>query len=443
MSKFLLIKKKISVFNKIINVSGDKSLSIRWVLLASQAIGKSKCYNLLMSEDVIAALETIKKLGIKFKLHNNYCEIYGNGINGFKYKKNLIINAKNSGTLGRLILGLLIKSPHKIKLIGDKSLSKRDFSRITMPLKKFGANFFFHKNKNKLPLSILGSKSLKNINYLENKGSAQCKSSVMLAALNASGTTLIKAAKSRNHSEILFRYLRIPIKIKKNKKYDLIKIKQPKKIKAFNYHIPGDISSSAFFMVLTILTKNSKLLIKNVNINSSRIGIIKILKKMGAKISFKNQRTYKGEKVSDIFIKSSNNLKAINCPSKLNSSAIDEFLIIFLVAAKAKGISYFKNISELNQKESPRLIWGSKILNMMGIKTILTKDSIKIYGQPNLVINKTITIKNYLKDHRIFMMGVIAGLTTNGVFKIYNKDSINTSFPSFLKIIKKIDNNII
>ena len=141
MSKFLLIKKKILKFNKRISVSGDKSLSIRWVLLASQAIGKSKSYNLLMSEDVLAALESIKKLGIKVKVHKNYCEIHGNGINGFKYKKNLILNAKNSGTLGRLILGMLVKSPHKIKLIGDKSLSKSDFSRVTIPLEKFGANF--------------------------------------------------------------------------------------------------------------------------------------------------------------------------------------------------------------------------------------------------------------------------------------------------------------
>ena len=143
MPKVLLIKKKIKKFNKQIQVSGDKSLSIRWVLLASQAIGKSKSYNLLMSEDVIAALDSVKKLGIKVKISKNYCEIFGNGINGFKYKKNLTINAKNSGTLGRLLLGLLIKSPNKIKLIGDKSLSKRDFSRITIPLEKFGAKFYF------------------------------------------------------------------------------------------------------------------------------------------------------------------------------------------------------------------------------------------------------------------------------------------------------------
>ena len=435
----IFINKRIATFNKKIVIPGDKSLSIRWVLLASQATGKSKAYNLLMSEDVVAAIDSIKKLGIKVKKYKNYCEIVGNGINGFKYTKNLTINAKNSGTLGRLLLGLLIKSPQKIKLIGDKSLSKRDFSRVTLPLEKFGAKFDY-RIENKLPLSILGSLSPKGIKYLESKGSAQCKSSVMLAALNSSGTTLIKAKKSRNHSELLFKYLKIPIKIKKTKKYDFIDIKRPEKIRAFNYQIPGDISSSAFFMVLTTLSKDSKLLIKGVNVNPSRIGVITILKKMGAKILLKNQRNYRGEKIADILIKSSNNLKAINCPSELNSSAIDEFLVIFLVAAKAKGTSYFKNMSELNQKESPRLNWGSKILNMMGVKTKLTKDSIKIYGQPNLEITRKIEIKNYLKDHRIFMTSTIAALTFGGQWKIYAKDSINTSFPSFLEIVKKIGN---
>ena len=146
MRNFFKINKKISSFNKTINVDGDKSLSIRWVLLASQAKGISSAYNLLMSEDVLAAINSVKKLGIKVKIYENNCKIYGNGINGFKYKKNITLNAKNSGTLGRLILGLLIKSPHKIKLIGDKSLSKRDFSRVTTPLGKFGANFYYKKN---------------------------------------------------------------------------------------------------------------------------------------------------------------------------------------------------------------------------------------------------------------------------------------------------------
>ena len=141
--------------------------------------------------------------------------------------------------------------------------------------------------------------------------------------------------------------------------------------------------------------------------------------------------------VADILVKSPKKLKSINCPPKLNSKAIDEFLIIFLIAAKAKGVSFFNNLEELNKKESPRLKWGSKILKMMGIKTITTKNSIKIYGNPNLEINKKIRIKNYLKDHRVFMTSAIAALSFGGEWHIYDKDSIKTSFPEFLKILKK------
>ena len=161
---------------------------------------------------------------------------------------------------------------------------------------------------------------------------------------------------------------------------------------------------------------------------------------MGAKILFKNIQIYKGEKIADIKVESTKNLKSINCPPNLNSGAIDEFLVIFLVAAKAKGISYFKNLSELNQKESPRLKWAEKILSKLGVKTITTNDSIKIYGNPdlNLNSNKKIIIKNYLKDHRVFMTSLIAALTFGGNWTIHDKDSINTSFPNFLKIIENL-----
>jgi 3-phosphoshikimate 1-carboxyvinyltransferase len=436
MLNFTKINKKINNFNKTITVSGDKSLSIRWVLFSSMAKGKSKAFNLLLSDDVLAAIDAVKKLGANVKLNKNYCTVIGNGPSGYKYKKDITINAQNSGTLGRLIMGILIDTPYKIKIIGDKSLSKRDFNRIAEPLIKFGANIKLTKKG--LPLTINGSKNLYPIQYLENRGSAQCKSSIIFAGLKTEGRTFIKAKKSRNHTEILCKHLGLPIRIKKIKNYDLIEIKKAKNIKPLNYKIPSDISSGAFFIVLTALSDNSKLLIKNVNINPSRIGIITILKKMGVSIKFKNQKKYKGETIADIFVKSSNKLKAINCPSKLNSGAIDEFLIIFLVAAKAHGISYFKDIGELNQKESPRLKWGSKILNEMGIKTITTDSTIKIFGNPNLKINKKIVIKSYLKDHRVFMTSVIAALSFGGSWEIHDQDSIKTSFPKFLEIINDL-----
>ncbi len=439
MSQIILINKKIKKFNQSIKVSGDKSLSIRWVLFSSLANGVSTAKNLLMSEDVIAAIKTIKKLGIKVYINKNICKIYGAGINGYKYIKNLKINAQNSGTLGRLILGLLANSPFPIKIVGDKSLSKRDFKRIADPLTKFGVKLKLSKNKF-LPLTILGHKNLKPIIYQENKGSAQCKSAVIFAGMRTDGQTIIKAKKSRNHTELLSKHLNLPIKVIKKKNYDLIKINKVKKIKTINYDMPSDISSSAFFIVLTTLINDSKLIIKNVNINPSRIGIITILKKMGAKITFENKRIYKGERNADIKIISPKKLKSINCPPSLNSSAIDEFLVIFLVAAKASGVSYFKNLDELNQKESPRLKWGVKILNEMGVKTISTNNSIKIFGNPKLSINKKITIKKYLRDHRVFMTSVIAGLSFGGEWKIHNKDSINSSFPNFLKIINNLNN---
>lgn len=333
-------------------------------------------------------------------------------------------------------MGLLVHSKEKIKIIGDRSLSKRDFYRVITPLEKFGAKFI--SNFGKLPIIVKGNLVPKPIKYYESKGSAQCKSSVMLAALNTDGQTIIKAKKSRNHTELLFKYLKLPIHIKKKKNYDLIKINGKSKIKPLNYKIPSDISSSAFFIILTALSNNSKINIKNVNINPTRIGVIKILKIMGIKIKIKNLKIYKGEKIGDIHVKSEKKIKPINCPTKLNSSAIDEFLLIFLVAAKADGISVFKNLSELNQKESPRLFWGQKILNEMGIKTEVKNNNIKIFGNPDLKINKKIIIKNFLKDHRVYMTCVIAALTFGGNWKIMDKDSIKTSFPSFLSKVKKL-----
>ena len=435
----IILKNRILNFNKKISIPGDKSISIRWVLVSSLATGISKARNLLISEDVLASIKAVKKLGVKVVIENNICKIYGLGLRGYKYKKNIVINAQNSGTLGRLITGILIDTPFPIKIIGDKSLSKRDFKRITKPLSKFGASFHLKNNSN-LPLIIKGSKELNPIRFFEDKGSAQCKSSVIFGGIKANGKTLIKAKKSRDHTELLFRYLKLPIKVKKGKNFDLIEVDKVKKIKPINYRIPSDISSAAFFIALTVLSQRSKLVIKNINVNQTRIGIIEILKMMGVKIFLLNKKIYKGETIADILVSSPQFIKSINCPSKFNSSAIDEFLIIFLIAAKAKGISTFKNLEELNKKESPRLIWGSKILKMMGIKVITTKNSIKIFGNPKLRINKKIVIRNYLKDHRVFMTSVIAALSFGGEWHIHDKDAVKTSFPSFLKIISLLKN---
>ncbi len=435
MSNHIFINQKIKNFRRKIKVSSDKSISIRSVLLASQAVGISKISNLLESEDVLNALKTIKKLGINYYKKKNIYFIEGFGLNGFKIKKKTTINAGNSGTLARLILGLLVKSKNKVKLIGDKSLSKRDFSRVIKPLKHFGVNI--KSNRNSLPIEITGSDFLRPITYDEKIGSAQVKSCIILTALNTPGTTIINSKFSRDHTELMLKFLKYPIRVKK-KKLDIIFIKGLSQFRAFEYNVPGDISSAAFFIVLTLLSNKSEIIIENVNINKSRIGIIKILNKMGAGIKLKRKKIYNGEEIADIYVKSKTKLKSINCPSKLNSSAIDEFLIIFLVAAKAKGISKFEKLSEMNKKESKRLDLGIKFLRLIGIKVKRFKNDINIHGNPSLNLTKNYEIKNFLKDHRIFFLSCIAALTLGGNWKINDKKSANTSFPKFLKILKTI-----
>tara|TARA_B100001741_G_scaffold251204_1_gene213009 strand:+ start:54 stop:1379 length:1326 start_codon:yes stop_codon:yes gene_type:complete len=436
MKKIAYINEKIKSFNSKIYVPGDKSLSIRWILMASQAVGTSIAYNMLQSEDALSALNAIKKLGINYKINNENCKIYGKGLNGFSFKNNTIINAGNSGTLARLIFGLLINSKNQIILKGDQSLSKRDFSRVIKPMRMFGQNI---QSKNqKLPIKIKGTYYPKPINFKEKKGSAQVKSCILLAAMKTPGETIVKSVPSRDHTEKLFKYLKLPIKVSRKNKLDLIKYKGIKNFKGFNYIIPGDISSSSFFIVLTLLTKNSKILIKNVNVNKSRTGIIDILKIMKAKITLKNKKNYNGEYIADIFVKSSNKLKSINCPLKMNSRSIDEFLLIFLVCATANGVSKFNNIGELRNKETDRLKFANKFLKKLGIKTKVTKNSFKIYGNPNLKLDKTYKIEKFDKDHRACMLSFIAALALGGKWIIYDIDSINTSFPNFISLLKNL-----
>ncbi len=436
MKNHILIEKKIGSFKKKINVGSDKSISIRTILLASQAVGVSKISNLLESEDVLNTLKTVKRLGIDYSKSDNIYNIYGFGLNGYDIKKNTILNAGNSGTLARLILGLLVKTKHKIRLVGDKSLSKRDFSRVIKPLRLFGVRI--KSKNNRLPIEIFGTNFLRPINYEEKIGSAQVKSCIILAALNTPGTTTLNAKISRNHTELMLKSFKYPIKIISKNKRDKISVKGQNQFKAFRYSIPGDISSAAFFIVLTLLSKKSQMIIDNVNVNQSRIGVISILNKMGANIKIKNKKIINGEEIADIHIKSNKQLKSIDCPSTINSSAIDEFLIIFLVAAKAKGISKFKNLGEMNKKESKRLDLAEKFLKLIGIKVKRYKDNLNIYGNPELTLSGNFEIKKFLKDHRIFFLSCIAALTLGGKWKINDKDSIKTSYPNFLKTLRSL-----
>ena len=433
----VLIKKKITKFKKTILVESDKSISHRALLIASQCIGPSSLNGILESEDVKNTVICLKKLGVKILKKNKKYIVYGNGLESFKKPHKNLLYAGNSGTLARMLIGLLATHPNlKVKIFGDNSLNKRDMNRIIKPLSKIGCTFY-PKNKRTLPLTIEGTSLPLAQKHFETIGSAQVKTAILLAALNTPGITQVKENKiSRNHTENLLTTIKTDIKITKLKKGNLISLKGKENLSCFNLNIPGDPSSAAPFIILTLLTAGSELLIKNVNCNPTRLGFIKILKKMNANIKIKNLKKKSGEFVGNIFVKSSS-LKPINCPKELVPFAIDEFPLLFIVASITKGVTSFSGIEELRHKEQDR-IKGMEIgLNQIGIKTKSAIGSLKIFGNPNIRMNKTLRIfsKN---DHRIAMAFFCLGQLLKGNVLINNFETVNTSFPKFLFTMKKI-----
>ena len=433
----ILINNKVEKFNKTITVESDKSISHRSLLIASQCIGASSINNILESEDVKNTIICLKKLRVKILKKNKKYIVYGNGLGSFRKPKNNFLYAGNSGTLARMLFALLgTQSNLKVKIAGDNSLNKRDMKRIIEPLSKIGCNFY-PKNKTTLPLTIEGTSMPLAQKHFETIGSAQVKSAILLAALNTPGITRIKVEKvSRNHTENLLTTIKAGIKIKKLKKGHLISLRGQKNLFGFNLKIPGDPSSAAPFIILTLLTANSKLLIKNVNCNPTRIGFINILKKMNANIKIKNLKKKSGESVGNIIIKSSF-LKSINCPRDLVPSAIDEFPLLFITASIVKGVSKFNGISELRYKESDRIKNIETGLNQIGIKTKSTIDSLTIFGNPHIQINKILKISSK-EDHRIAMAFFCLGQLLNVKIEINNFQTVNTSFSKFLVTMKKI-----
>ena len=432
----VLIKNKIKKYSKRVAIPGDKSCSIRALLFASQCIGISKIKNLLESEDVLNCISALRTLGVKIVKSKNIYLIYGNGLNSFKIKKKMTkIYVGNSGTTGRLLAGLLSTMPGKFYLHGDQSMNKRDMSRVIKPLEKIGA-FFYPKGKKNLPLVIEGTTLPLAQVHIEDKGSAQIKTAILLSALSTPGITTINEKKiSRSHSEIFLKEIKADIKVKKLKKGNLIKLLGQKNIYSFDYKVNSDPSSAAFLIVLTLLIPNSKLIINNVLCNDTRIGFIKILKKMNAKIKIKDLRILSGEKVGTIIAQSSKPDSIL--VSKDVPKFIDELPLLFICASLAKGISKFKNVGELKFKEADRLIEIKKILIQAGIRCIITKDSMSIHGKSTIENKNKSILVNCKGDHRINLTAAIYALATGIKTKLNYFESVNTSFPNFISLINK------
>ena len=433
----LKIKKKILPFKKTIYVDADKSISIRSFLIAAISQNLSVASNVLESEDVISTINCLKKLGVKIKkIKPKKYLIFGNGIGSLFAKKNTLLNFGNSGTLARLLIGILSTTPNiTVNLKGDHSLNKRNMSNLIKLMRSFGADFF-PKKKNNFPLKLVSSKIPIGINY--NAGvSAQLKSAVILAGLNSYGITKIsEVQKSRNHTENMLLKNNHAIKIKKGKK-NFITVFGKKILNSININVPNDPSSAAFFTALTLLKKNSSLTIKNVGLNPTRTGFYHLLKKSGAKIKFKNLKKSYNELRGDISIKYCN-LKPIKATKKYYVNSTDEYPILFVIASLIKGTSTFKGISGLANKESNRIIEMKKILDQINIKSKVSKNEVKIYGQGIIdASNKKVNVSN-LGDHRLCMSSFILALITGAKTNIKNFETVFTSSPSFLRIIKSL-----
>jgi 3-phosphoshikimate 1-carboxyvinyltransferase len=433
----LIINKKISNFKKEIKVDSDKSISIRSFLIG--AIGHNISYvnNVLESEDVLSAINCLKKLGVKIKKKNsrNYL-VYGKGLGSLFIKKNSQLNFGNSGTLARLLIGILATTPNiEVKIKGDHSLNKRSMKKLIKVMSEFGA-FFLPKNKYNFPLRLISSETPVGINF-EAGVSAQIKSAVILAALNSSGNSkIIEQNKSRDHTEKMLSSNSWAIKIDNHKK-KIINIYGKKFLDPLKISVPGDPSSAAFFIALTILNKNSSIKIKNVGLNPTRIGFYKLLKKHGAKIKFNNLKKVNNEIRGNIFAETSN-LKPINAPKIYYVNSTDEYPILFVIAALTKGVSIFKGIEDLANKESDRVKEMQNILKQINIKSVYSKNNLKIFGKGVVDASKEKIIVKDLGDHRICMSSFILSILTGAKTKIKNFETVFTSSPSFLKIIKSL-----
>ncbi len=436
----LNINHKIKPFIKTIKVDSDKSISIRSFLIGSISEDISVAKNVLESEDVFSTINCLKKLGVKIKKKSKSYFIYGKGLGSLFAKKNLNLNFGNSGTLARLLIGILSTTPDiNIKVQGDRSLNKRSMKKLIELMSEFGAEFL-PKNKFHFPLKLISTEMPLGIKYKAGV-SAQLKSAVILAGLNSFSITEIKEdKKSRDHTEnMLIKNLQA-IKVKKGKK-KLIEIYGKKYLNRINIEVPGDPSSAAFFVALTLLNKNSFLKIKNVGLNPTRIGFYQLLKKHGANIKFSNKRKKNNELIGDISIKSGKLKKPIFASKDFYEKTTDEFPILFCIAALTKGKSIFKGIEDLANKESNRIKEMQKILKQINIKSVVTNNEMKIYGT-DLIDNKNKRIKvPNLKDHRICMSSAILSLATGIKTKINNFETVQTSSPNFLKIIKSLGAN--
>jgi len=408
-------------------IPADKSISHRAAIFGSLTYGTVCIANFSGGADCKSTLNVLKGLGVEIDYKSEKDIIISNK-NKFREPDN-IIDAGNSGTTIRLMAGVLSGLDFYSVLTGDDSLRKRPMARVIVPLKKMGANIWAKDNDTKAPISIKGSR-LSGITYNSPIASAQVKSAILLAGLSADGTTIVtEPSKSRDHTERLLSYLDADISVNGNEVRIQRSSLTPKPIT-----VPGDVSSAAFFMVAGAIVPDSEIIMQNVGLNSTRTGIIDVLKNMGAEIEILNQRLECGEEVGDIKVNYSD-LKGITIEGDIIPRVIDELPIIAVAATQAEGTTIVRGAEDLRHKESDRIKAIYSELSKLGAKIEETEDGFIIHGKTKLKGN---CILETYHDHRIAMSGYVAGLIADSPIQINEFNWVNISFPEFTEIFEKL-----
>jgi len=413
-----------------IHVPGDKSISHRSIMLGSLANGTTHISGFLQGEDSLATLNAFRSMGVFIEGpdQEGNVTIEGVGMHGLK-EPGQPLNLGNSGTSMRLLTGLLAAQDFDLELIGDESLSSRPMKRVTMPVKEMGAIVETAEN-NTAPLKIKGGNQLKGIAYSLPMASAQVKSCILLAGLYAKGKTCVtEPAPTRDHTERMLQGFGYEVEVNNlGEGKSQICLDGGGELKACDLHVPADISSAAFFMVAACIAENSELLLKHIGINPTRIGIVNILKQMGADISLQNEKVVGGEPVADILVRSSQ-LQGIDIPEDQVPLAIDEFPVIAVAAACAEGKTVLTGAEELRVKESDRIQAMVDGLTSLGIHCEGTDDGMIVWGGE--IGGGQV---DSLGDHRIAMSFAVAALRASETIEILDCANVNTSFPGFVEL---------
>ena len=415
------LKTNVNHLNGSIRVPGDKSISHRSIIFGSLAEGETKVYDILRGEDVLSTMQVFRDLGVEIEDKDGVVTIQGVGMGGLKAPQNAL-DMGNSGTSIRLISGVLAGADFEVEMFGDDSLSKRPMDRVTLPLKKMGVSISGQTERDLPPLHLKGTKSLRPIQYELPIASAQVKSALTFAALQAQGqSVIIEKECTRNHTEDMLQQFGGDLSVDGKK----ITVQGPQKLSGQTVVVPGDISSAAFWLVAGLIVPNSRVVLKNVGINETRTGIIDVIRAMGGKLEITDMDPI--AKSATLTVETSE-LNGIEIGGALIPRLIDELPIIALLATQAQGQTVIKDAEELKVKETDRIQVVADALNSMGATITPTTDGMIIKGKSALHGARV----NTFGDHRIGMMTAIAALlVADGEVELDRAEAINTSYPSF------------